>query len=235
MSDPKIIVALDYATAEAALVFVDQVEPSQCALKVGKELFTAAGPDFIKELVRRGFKVFLDLKYHDIPNTVAKACIAAANLGVWMINVHTFGGIRMLQAAREAINSVPGPKPLLIGVTLLTSMTMDDLTQLGLTTLPEVNDNLVLKMAKLCQGAGLDGVVCSAQEARKLRQELGNNFCLVTPGIRLEDNPKDDQRRVMTPEAAMTAGASYIVIGRPITQSENPIATLKNINKLISL
>jgi orotidine-5'-phosphate decarboxylase len=117
MSDPKIIVALDYATAEAALVFVDQVEPSQCALKMGKELFTAAGPDFVKELVRRGFKVFLDLKYHDIPNTVAKACIAAANLGVWMINVHTFGGVRMLQAAREAINSVPGPKPLLIGVT----------------------------------------------------------------------------------------------------------------------
>lgn len=221
----KIIVALDYSTAEEALNFVAKISPDLCALKIGKELFTAAGPQLVEQLVAKGYKIFLDLKYHDIPNTVAKACLAAANLGVWMLNVHALGGERMMRAAREAIDTYSGPKPLLIAVTVLTSHDDIELAAVGLNGAAEEN---VLRLAKLTQQAGLDGVVCSAMEAPLLKEECGPEFCLVTPGIRLTQTD-DDQRRVMTPAAALAAGSSYLVIGRPITQSTDPAATLERL------
>ena len=232
MSSPKIIVALDYSDAVSALAFAKQVSPEVCILKVGKELFTAAGPQLVEKLVQQDFKVFLDLKYHDIPYTVAKACKAAANLGVWMFNVHAFGGERMLLAAREAVDSVVGEKPLLIGVTILTSMELGDLSTLSIGGTVAEN---VEKLAKLSKQASLDGVVCSSHEILPLRQVCGEDFCLVTPGIRPTDyQTKDDQRRVMTPEQAITQGANYLVIGRPITQAKDPLQTLIKINKSIN-
>ncbi len=227
----KVLVALDYADSHTALQFVDQLTPELCRLKVGKELFAVAGPEFIQVLVKRGFDVFLDLKYHDIPNTVAKAIQAAAKLGVWMVNVHALGGRKMMKAAREALSDCKH-KPLLIAVTVLTSMEEEDLKEVGLQGTAEEN---VLRLATLAQSSGMDGVVCSAKEVGSLRQTLGKSFCLVTPGIRPEGSVKDDQKRVMSPQDAMALGASFLVIGRPITQSDNPVVTLTEINHSIQL
>lgn len=227
MTDSKIVVALDYADAKSAIALVDRLDPSLCKLKVGKELFTAAGPQLVEQLVARQYDVFLDLKFHDIPNTVAKACQAAAHLGVWMLNVHAGGGQPMMQAAREGLDKAFGDQaPLLIAVTVLTSMDAATLHSLGIQrTLPEQ----VLALATLTQQSGLDGVVCSAKEANMLRQALGPDFCLVTPGIRPKDSAKDDQTRIVTPADAIVLGASYLVIGRPITQANDPIVALNTI------
>ena len=222
----KVLVALDFASRQAALDFTEKLDPLSCRLKVGKELFAVAGPDFVSELIQRKFDVFLDLKYHDIPNTVAKAIQAAARLGVWMVNVHALGGRKMMEAAHRALADCEH-KPLLIAVTILTSMEQSDLAEIGLQGTPKEN---VLRLAALAQSSGMDGVVCSAQEVALLRQTLGDDFCLVTPGIRPKGSRHDDQKRIMTPEQAMTSGSSYLVIGRPITQSEDPLATLKSIN-----
>jgi len=227
MSDPRIIIALDYPNALPALALVDRLEPSLCRLKVGKQLFTATGPALLEELMQRGFEVFLDLKFHDIPNTTAQACKAAANLGVWMINVHALGGRKMLEAAREAVAS-SSQQPKLIAVTLLTSMAQQDLAEIGINATPA---EMVMRLATLARDSGLDGVVCSAQEAALLRKQCGNEFCLVTPGIRPAQTGLDDQSRVMTPYAAMEAGSSYLVIGRPITQAENPLQALLDIKQ----
>jgi len=228
--DSKIIVALDFPAAEPALAFVSQVRPSLCRLKVGKELFTAAGPRLIEQFHRRGFEVFLDLKFHDIPNTTAQACKAAAGLGVWMVNVHALGGRKMMEAARDAVAQSARP-PKLIAVTVLTSMAQQDLAEIGIGATPA---EMVLRLAKLARDSGLDGVVCSAQEAALLRQHCGKEFCLVTPGIRPAQASLDDQSRVMTPQAALQAGSSYLVIGRPITQAADPLLALQNIAKDIA-
>ncbi len=227
VTDPKIIVALDYPAAAPAIALVERLQPSLCRLKVGKELFTACGPDLLEKFMRSGFDVFLDLKFHDIPNTTAQACKIAASLGVWMVNVHSLGGRKMLEQAREAITgSVRQPK--LIAVTLLTSMTQQDLVDLGINATPA---EMVLRLAILARDSGLDGVVCSAQEAALLREHCGEEFCLVTPGIRPLQASLDDQSRVMTPKAALDAGSSYLVIGRPITQATDPLQVLLDINK----
>ena len=176
-----------------------------------------------------GFDVFLDLKYHDIPNTVAKACEAAAKMGVWMINVHAMGGSQMMKAAKKAIQNSKH-QPIIIAVTVLTSMEQSDLAEIGMSGTPEEN---VIRLAKLAHASELDGVVCSAHEVGLIRQEVGQDFCLVTPGIRPEGSAVNDQKRIMTPKEALTAGSSYLVIGRPITQSDNPIKVLKNINKQV--
>lgn len=225
MSDPKIIVALDYADASSALNLASKLDPALCRLKIGKELFTAAGPQVVEQLMQRGFDIFLDLKFHDIPNTVAQACKAAAAWGVWMTNVHALGGRKMMEAAREAIAGYPTP-PKLIAVTLLTSMTQQDLAELEISASPA---ELVLRLATLARASGLDGVVCSAQEAALLRLHCGPEFCLVTPGIRLQDAATDDQARVMTPQAALKQGSNYLVIGRPITQATDPLQALQKI------
>lgn len=228
--DAKIVIALDFADAKPALEFVQQIDPKLCRVKVGKELFTAAGPQLIEQLVKRDFSVFLDLKFHDIPNTVAKACEATSRLGVWMLNVHASGGLAMMQAAREGVNK-SGHDPLLIAVTVLTSMAEAELAQVGVqgTLLDHVK-----RLALLTQQAGLDGVVCSAQEASMLRAACGPDFCLVTPGIRPADAAKDDQTRIVTPTQALSLGASYLVIGRPITQAANPLQALEQIIKSIT-
>lgn len=225
MNTTKIIVALDYADAASALALVERLDPALCRLKVGKELFTVAGPDLVRALAARGFEVFLDLKFHDIPNTVAAACRASASLGVWMLNVHASGGRRMMTAAQEALAGL-SQRPLLIAVTVLTSMSAEDLGEVGVTDAPA---DQVLRLARLTQQCGLDGVVCSAQEAAMLRADLGADFRLVTPGIRPAGAETGDQRRVMTPSEAIRAGASDLVIGRPITAASDPLAALKNI------
>ena len=223
MTDPKIIVAMDFADSSAALQMADRLSPALCRLKVGKELFTAAGPQLVEQLMRNGFEIFLDLKFHDIPNTVAQACKSAAALGVWMVNVHALGGRRMMEAAHEALASVSRP-PKLIAVTVLTSMGQEDLVDLGIDDTPA---QMVLRLAQLARNSGVEGVVCSAQEAALLRRECGENFCLVTPGIRPAQSSMDDQMRVMTPQAALENGASYLVIGRPITRAADPLQVLK--------
>jgi orotidine-5'-phosphate decarboxylase len=225
--NPRVIVALDYANTSDALKTVDRLAPELCRLKVGKELFTRSGPELVRELTARGFDVFLDLKFHDIPNTVAQACRAAADLGVWMVNVHAQGGRKMMTAAREALAGYGTERPLLIAVTILTSLGADDLAEVGLQGTPAEN---VLRLATLAQDCELDGVVCSPLEAADLRQRLGGEFRLITPGVRPAGAAQDDQRRVMTPAQAVTAGASYLVIGRPITQAPDPIAALYAIN-----
>ncbi|OGS90666.1 MAG: orotidine 5'-phosphate decarboxylase [Gallionellales bacterium GWE2_58_10] len=229
MNDPKIIVALDYPEAAPALALVGRLQPSLCRLKVGKELFTATGPVLLEQLMRRGFEIFLDLKFHDIPNTAAQACKAAASLGVWMVNVHALGGRKMLEAAREAI-AQSAQQPRLIAVTLLTSMAQQDLADIGIAATPA---EMVLRLASLARDSGLDGVVCSAQEAALLRRQCGDEFCLVTPGIRPAQASLDDQSRVMTPLAALQAGASYLVIGRPITKAVDPLQALLATNREI--
>ncbi len=229
MNDPKIIVALDYPEAQAALDLVARLDPGLCRLKVGKELFTVAGPKLVEQLMQRGFEVFLDLKFHDIPNTTAQACKAAASLGVWMVNVHALGGRRMMEAARDAVAASSRP-PKLIAVTVLTSMAQEDLAGIGINATPA---EMVLRLATLARDSGLDGVVCSAQEAALLRQHCGSQFCLVTPGIRPADAAADDQSRIMTPRAALQSGASYLVIGRPITKAADPLLALQSISQEI--
>ena len=230
MADSQIIVALDYPTMDAALLMANQLDPERCKLKVGKELFTRSGPRIVEKLVANGFDVFLDLKYHDIPHTVARACTAAADLGVWMLNVHTLGGGAMMQAAHEAIAN-HNNRPFLIGVTLLTSTDQTTFEQIGLTG--SMTDN-VLRLAILAQTHGLDGVVCSAQEAKQLRQQHPDDFKLITPGIRPADSQQDDQHRVMTPGQAIAAGSDYLVIGRPITAADNPMQALEQIENSLS-
>lgn len=224
-----IIVALDFPSESETMQLVDRLEPSLCRLKVGKELFTRCGPSLVRKLVDKNFDVFLDLKYHDIPNTVAKACAAAADLGVWMLNVHALGGEKMMQAAREAMSA--DDSPLLIAVTWLTSSGQAELDALGIPSTPE---QMVSRLAQMTRDAGLDGVVCSAQEAPMLREQLGDDFYLVTPGIRLSGSKQDDQNRVVTPQKAIADGASYLVIGRPITQAEDPCEVLRLINQSTS-
>ena len=226
MNGPKIIVALDFAAQEDALALVGRLDPKLCRLKVGKELFTTAGPVLVEKLNERGFEVFLDLKFHDIPNTVASACKAAAKLGVWMVNVHALGGRRMMEAAREALEGLSS-RPKLIAVTVLTSMGQADLNELGIPGEPR---ETVLRLAKLAQASGLDGVVCSAQEAAPLRQAMGKTFCLVTPGIRPAAASQDDQVRIVTPAEAIRLGSDYLVIGRPITKAADPLQVLQQIN-----
>jgi orotidine-5'-phosphate decarboxylase len=223
---PRVIVALDYPDRAAAMALVERLQPGLCRLKVGKELFTRAGPQLVEELAARGFDVFLDLKFHDIPNTVASACHAAADLGVWMLNVHALGGERMLLAAREGCSRA-GHAPLLVAVTILTSMDAQDLAAVGLAGSPEEN---VLRLAALAQRCGLDGVVCSSRETAVLRERIGPEFTLVTPGIRPAGSQQDDQRRVMTPQQAISSGASYLVIGRPVTQADDPVSVLRTVN-----
>ena len=226
MLDNKIVVALDFDKQSEALDLVSRLDPNLCRLKVGKEMFTHFGPGFVTELHNRGFQVFLDLKFHDIPNTVAKAVKAAAELGVWMVNVHASGGTKMMKAAKEILEPYGEKAPLLIAVTVLTSMGQEDLKDLGIDNTPEQQ---VEFLAELAFDAGLDGVVCSAQEAKMLKQKFGSNFKLVTPGIRTEEASTDDQKRIMTPKSAVAAGADYLVIGRAITKSKDPIETMKRI------
>lgn len=217
-----VIVALDVADADAALALAGRLDPSLCRVKVGKELFTRAGPAVVEQLQHAGFEVFLDLKFHDIPHTVAQALRASADLGVWMVNVHAGGGRRMLEAAASALAGFRRP-PLLIGVTVLTSMADADLADLGYT---ETVAERVLRLAALAANSGLDGVVCSAQEAPALRQACGSGFALVTPGIRMPGDDAGDQRRIVTPAAALALGSDYLVIGRSVTAAQDPIAAL---------
>lgn len=228
-ADPRVIVALDFPAAQDALECAARLAPQACRVKVGKELFTAAGPALVETLLKRGFDIFLDLKFHDIPNTVAGACRAAAALGVWMLNVHALGGRAMLEAAREALGT-GSRRPLLTAVTLLTSMAAPDLRDVGLAGDPAA---AALKLARLAQASGVDGVVCSAQEAALVRRELGAKFLLVTPGIRPAASAANDQQRVMTPAAAIAAGSNYLVVGRPVTQAPDPAAALAAINREI--
>jgi orotidine-5'-phosphate decarboxylase len=221
----RVSVALDMPEAKDALALAARLDPKLCRLKVGKELFVAAGPAVVAQLQERGFEVFLDLKFHDIPNTVAGACRSAARLGVWMLNVHASGGPAMMRAARDSISGVARP-PLVIGVTILTSLADADMAVIGFAG--SARDNAV-RLARLARESGLDGVVCSAQEAPAVREAAGADFTLVTPGIRLASDPKADQSRTVTPVEAARLGADYLVIGRPITQSKDPVATLESI------
>lgn len=225
-NDPKIIVALDFPSQAPAMALADQLDPVKCRLKVGKELFTRSGPALVKVLQGKGFDVFLDLKFHDIPNTTAAAVAAAADLGVWMVNVHASGGEKMMVACRERLEAFGAEKPLLIAVTVLTSMSSEDLAGIGITGSAEAQ---VSRLATLTKNCGLDGVVCSAQEAPRLKAEQGVDFKLITPGIRPLTADKGDQQRIMTPTDALKAGSDYLVIGRPITQAPDPLAALEAI------
>jgi len=229
MPESRIIVALDYSNETDAWHLINKLEPQLCRLKVGKELFTIAGPRFVEKLVSIGYDVFLDLKFHDIPNTVAQACKAAAGLGVWMLNVHALGGRKMMLAARDAIQTTSTK---LIAVTLLTSLDKDDLAEIGLPGQPA---DIVQRLAHLAHDCGMDGVVCSAQEAVQLRQTLGHSFCLVTPGIRPVDAHSGDQKRITTPSQAIINGSHYLVIGRPITQAQDPVLACERLNAEIAI
>ncbi len=228
---PRVIVALDFSDAESALSLATRLDPRRCAVKIGKELIVAAGPQVVREIVGRGFRLFLDLKFHDIPNTVAGACAAAARLGVWMLDVHAAGGRAMLIAAREAVAATAAaegfPRPLLVAVTVLTSLDAKALAETGVTDTPA---RQALRLARLARDCGLDGVVCSAQEAPELRAALGESFALVTPGIRPAGAEAADQARVVTPADAIARGADYLVIGRPITGAPDPLAALAAID-----
>ena len=228
--NPRVIVALDYPAETQALDLVERLDPAQCRLKVGKEMFTRYGPALLEKLSGKGFEIFLDLKFHDIPNTVAAACDAAADLGVWMINLHASGGRRMMEAARERLQQ-RSQVPLLVAVTILTSLSAEDIAEVGYTGSPADN---VLRLATLARHSGMDGVVCSPREAAQLRAEQGQEFLLITPGVRPRDATADDQRRVMTPAEAIQSGSSYLVIGRPITAAADPLAALKAINQEIT-
>jgi orotidine-5'-phosphate decarboxylase len=230
MNDPKIIVALDFPDSKQALEFSRKTSPDQCRLKIGKELFTSCGPALVEQLVNSGYDIFLDLKFHDIPNTVQKAASAAARLGVWMLNVHALGGSAMMQAAREGVEIV-AQRPFLIAVTVLTSLSSQDLKDIGIDrSVPDLVDQL----ARNALASGLDGVVCSAEEAPALRRSIGDSALLVTPGIRPEWASTDDQQRIVTPQQALADGASYLVIGRPITRHQDPAAALASIIESIS-
>ena len=226
----RIIVALDFNSAKLALKLVDSLDPKLCRLKIGKELYTACGPDLLTQIQGRGFEVFLDLKFHDIPNTVAKAVNVAGDMGVWMLNVHASGGKAMMEAAREALLEFGNQRPKLIAVTVLTSLAQIDLNQIGIDCSPEEQ---VSKLAFLTRDAGLDGVVCSAAEARLLRAQLPEEFCLVTPGIRRATDAAGDQKRVLGPADAVRNGSSYLVVGRPITQADSPNEALLEFNSAI--
>lgn len=228
MTTKPILVALDYDNKNHALQLIDQLDPNMCRLKVGKEMFTLFGPQLVKDIHDRGFDLFLDLKFHDIPNTVAKAVAAAAELGVWMTNVHASGGLAMMEAARKALLPYGKEAPMLIAVTVLTSMSDDDLKLIGIDV-PAFEH--VQRLAKLTKQAGLDGVVCSAQEASVLKSLLGQDFKLITPGIRPVGSEVGDQHRVMTPPEALAAGSDYLVIGRPIAKATDPLATLQAIHQ----
>lgn len=232
LTSSPVVVALDYDNRDKALAFVDRIDPRDCRLKVGKEMFTLFGPQLVRDLQQRGFDVFLDLKFHDIPNTAAHAVKAAADLGVWMVNVHASGGARMMTAAKEALLPFGNDAPLLIAVTVLTSMEASDLQGLGITATPA---EYAERLAGLTQQCGLDGVVCSAQEAVRFKAAFGQQFKLVTPGIRPQGSEVGDQRRIMTPEQALAAGVDYMVIGRPVTQSADPAQTLRDINVSLGL
>jgi orotidine-5'-phosphate decarboxylase len=234
MTEKPVIVALDFATSAAALALAARLDPALCRVKVGKELFTTAGPQVVEALMKMGFDVFLDLKFHDIPNTVAGACKAAARQGVWMVNVHAAGGTRMLEAAADAVKAgEPGARrPLLIGVTVLTSMGVEELPEIGLHADMQ---QAVHRYAALCRDAGLDGVVCSAQEASGLKAAFGADFKLVTPGIRLAGDAKGDQTRVVTPTEAIKMGSDYLVIGRSVTGADDPVAVLTKINESLKV
>ncbi len=224
-TDARIIIALDFKDEASTLALVAQLKPSLCKLKVGKELFVRCGPSLVKKLIKQGFDVFLDLKFHDIPNTVAAACQAAADMGVWMVNVHASGGRKMMTYAKEAIEQCQH-KPLLIGVTVLTSLSRQDISEIGLDLEPSEQ---VLRLAKLAYDSGLDGVVCSPQEASMLKQNIAQDFCLVTPGVRPKGADIGDQQRIMTPSQALAQGSDYLVIGRPITAHPEPIQALQAI------
>ncbi|WDE01899.1 orotidine-5'-phosphate decarboxylase [Thalassomonas actiniarum] len=228
MNDAKVLVALDFDNKAQALSFVDKIDSNDCRLKVGKEMFTYFGPEFVRELVDKGFDVFLDLKFHDIPNTVAKAVTAAADLGVWMVNVHASGGREMMLKAKEALEAYGDKAPLLIAVTVLTSMGEEDLQGIGIDASPEQQ---VMRLAGLTKDCGLDGVVCSAWEAEKLKAAFGEEFKLITPGIRPAGAASNDQKRIMTPEQAVAAGVDYLVVGRPITKAADPHQVLLDINQ----
>ena len=231
MTTKPILVALDYDNKNHALQLIEKLDPNMCRLKVGKEMFTLFGPQLVKDIHDRGFDLFLDLKFHDIPNTVAKAVAAAAELGIWMTNVHASGGLAMMEAAKKALLPYGDKAPMLIAVTVLTSMSDDDLKLLGINV-PAFEH--VQRLAKLTQQAGLDGVVCSAQEATALKSLLGQDFKLVTPGIRPVGSDAGDQHRVMTPPQAIAAGSDYLVIGRPITKAADPLATLQAIHQSLA-
>jgi orotidine-5'-phosphate decarboxylase len=224
-SDPKVIVAHDFANPMHALALADRLDPSACGIKVGKELFVLAGPEPVRWMVERGFRVFLDLKFHDIPNTVAQACAAATRLGVWMVNVHASGGRKMMEAARERL-ALSSHRPLLIAVTVLTSLGQSDIEEVGFAGTPEAN---VVRLATLTKAAGLDGIVCSPREAAAICAAVGPGFLLVPPGVRPASAALDDQQRVMTPVDAIAAGADYLVIGRPVTQSPDPVGVLHDL------
>ena len=224
----RIIVALDFSSESEALGLLDRLDPARCRIKVGKELFTACGPQLLRSIHQRGFEIFLDLKFHDIPNTVAGAVRAAADMpGVWMLNVHASGGRAMLEAAAAAASSSAGRRPLVIGVTVLTSLDDGDLAELGVRNSA---GEQALALARICREAGLDGVVCSAAEAALLRRELGPEFLLVTPGIRRPQDASGDQKRVVGPATAVAAGADYLVVGRPIARAEDPGLALQTFN-----
>ena len=227
----KIIVALDFNSSSQAVEFVDTLDPKLCRLKIGKELFTAAGPNLVETMIKKEFDVFLDLKFHDIPNTVANAVKVAADLGVWMLNVHISGGSTMMKSAKDAILSHGGCKPILIGVTVLTSISSAELSEIGINN--DLKDQVV-QLAKLAYQSGLDGVVCSAEEAKLLRNSMPADFILVTPGIRREQDAAGDQKRVITPSQAIRNGSDYLVVGRPITQSSSPSAALAAFNSEIA-
>ena len=229
--ESKIIVALDFNSSSRAVSFIDSLDPKSCRLKIGKELFTAAGPGLVETMIRKEFDVFLDLKFHDIPNTVANAVRVAADLGVWMLNVHTSGGSTMMKAAKDALLSCGGRKPILIGVTVLTSISTPELEEIGVNA--DLRDH-VANLARLAYDSGLDGVVCSAEEARLLRNSLPPDFILVTPGIRRDQDVKGDQKRVITPSEAIRNGSDYLVVGRPITQAASPRAALAAFNSEIA-
>lgn len=224
MTSP-VLIALDYASEAAALALAEQLSPELCRLKVGKELFTRSGPQLVEKLQGMGYEIFLDLKFHDIPNTVAGAVRAAADLGVWMVNVHASGGRRMMEAAADVLQSYSQP-PLLIAVTVLTSMSEADLQELGYSESPAQR---VQRLAALADDSGMDGVVCSALEAPQLRAERREGFCLVTPGIRLAGDSAGDQRRVVTPAEALAKGSDYLVIGRSVTAAAEPLKALKQV------
>ena len=229
--DPKVLIALDYDDQNAAIEFVKQLSPNECRLKVGKEMFTYFGPQFVQQLIDLGFDIFLDLKFHDIPNTVAKAVTAAAKMGVWMVNVHASGGPEMMQKAKAALEEFGDNAPLLIAVTVLTSMDEAELKRLGVNKSPAEQ---VIYLANLAKESGLDGVVCSAQESQTLKAQFGQEFKLITPGIRPAGSDAGDQKRIMTPKQAIESGSDYLVIGRPITQSSNPAQTLNEINRSLN-
>ncbi len=226
----RIIVALDFAERDKALALVKTLDSSQCRVKVGKEMFTRFGPDLVNDIQSLGFDVFLDLKFHDIPNTVNKAVAAAADLGVWMLTLHAAGGADMMRAARAAVEGRENA-PLLVAVTVLTSLAADDLAVQGIARSAQEQ---VLRLASLAQESGMDGVVCSAAEAGELRKLLNDSFLLVTPGIRPTGDPADDQKRIVTPAAAVSAGSNFLVIGRPITRAREPLEKLHQIQAEIS-